>query len=291
MVDIMLLGALVAAAGISIAAWGEIVRRVSRGHEIVPHQPRSRAPWGLADFGFAFALWLTLGLAAHLLLRAMGLAAEPGQDLPGAREQFFLVLLQMLATLAAAAISVALLALRYDVTLRELGIDLSRLGSDVRLGGIAFLVLAPPTYLLQFTLVQFVESKHPIMELLADDRDPWLIAVCAVSAVLVAPLVEEYFFRGLLLGALERLAEKIPHPAAGETGDRRPWWPVWVSALFFALMHVLHGPDWIPLLFLAVGLGYLYRQTQRLVPCIVVHFLLNAMSFSMFVLSMGGGQR
>jgi membrane protease YdiL (CAAX protease family) len=59
-----------------------------------------------------------------------------------------------------------------------------------------------------------------------------------------------------------------------------PLWPVFVSAAVFALMHLGHGPDPIPLFLLAIGLGYLYRQTHRIVPSMTVHFLLNGLSMA-----------
>ena len=55
-------------------------------------------------------------------------------------------------------------------------------------------------------------------------------------------------------------------------------WPTLISAGFFALAHYNHGPDPIPLFFLAVGLGYLYQRTHRILPCIAVHFLVNAVT-------------
>jgi membrane protease YdiL (CAAX protease family) len=67
--------------------------------------------------------------------------------------------------------------------------------------------------------------------------------------------------------------------ARAEPRRMRPrYWPIVVSATVFALMHLGHGYDPIPLFFLAVGLGYLYQQTHRVLPCIVVHLLLNATS-------------
>ena len=40
---------------------------------------------------------------------------------------------------------------------------------------------------------------------------------------------------------------------------RLPRWPILVSSIIFALLHYQHGPDWIPLFLLAIGLGYLYH--------------------------------
>ncbi len=207
-----------------------------------------------------------------------------------------------------------------------------KIGSDVRLGVVAFLAVAPPVYALQLLLVQWFESHHPLVEMLRKDPQPHLIAACIVSAVVVAPVAEEYLFRGLLQGWLERLAagrdpsrellcgrphgrcrrrsrrasrprrtvassnssDTAPHVLArsgtlAEATRRveiqrpgRAYWPMAVSALIFAVLHLSHGPDWIPLFFLALGLGYLYRQTHRILPCIVVHFLLNACSMACF---------
>ncbi len=57
--------------------------------------------------------------------------------------------------------------------------------------------------------------------------------------------------------------------------------PIITSATIFAAMHYGHGPDPIPLFFLAVGLGYIYRRTHRILPCIIIHFLVNATSMTM----------
>jgi membrane protease YdiL (CAAX protease family) len=54
--------------------------------------------------------------------------------------------------------------------------------------------------------------------------------------------------------------------------------PIFVSSLLFALAHYGHGPDPIPLFFLATILGYTYHRTHRIVPCIVAHALFNAFS-------------
>jgi membrane protease YdiL (CAAX protease family) len=66
--------------------------------------------------------------------------------------------------------------------------------------------------------------------------------------------------------------------------------PIGISALIFALLHYNHGPDWIPLLILAIGLGYLYQRTRRILPCILVHLLLNATSFGMLLVELCSGK-
>jgi len=83
-------------------------------------------------------------------------------------------------------------------------------------------------------------------------------------------------------------------PAAGETGAddagmRPALWPIVVTSAVFALMHLGNGPDPIPLFVLAIGLGYLYQRTHRVLPCIVVHMLLNATSLTLLWLAVTFG--
>ncbi|MCA9149322.1 MAG: CPBP family intramembrane metalloprotease [Planctomycetales bacterium] len=59
------------------------------------------------------------------------------------------------------------------------------------------------------------------------------------------------------------------------TTRRGRWVPIGISATLFALAHVGQGPAPIPLFLLAVGLGYIYQRTHRILPCILIHFLVN----------------
>jgi membrane protease YdiL (CAAX protease family) len=193
--------------------------------------------------------------------------------------------------------------------LADVGLTLRRFFGDVRLGAAAFALVVPPVLLLQAALAYKWPSKHPLIESLKNEGSPELVFWSVVAAVVAAPVVEEFFFRVVLQGWFERLsASQSPSPpvidapvavadvapplAAGEApapetsaaavaerNSARPSFaPVVLSSVLFALAHVGHGPDPVALFFLALGLGYLYRQTHRIWPGIVLHFLLNAFS-------------
>ncbi|MEM9882198.1 MAG: CPBP family intramembrane glutamic endopeptidase [Planctomycetota bacterium] len=100
-------------------------------------------------------------------------------------------------------------------------------------------------------------------------RDPTVSAVLEliVSAVIVAPLLEEVLFRGLLQTWLLDVLGR----------DRR-WLTVTVAAAAFASVHVglvsWHG---LPGLFvLGLVLGWLYEKTGSLLPPVLVHAGFNA---------------
>jgi membrane protease YdiL (CAAX protease family) len=99
------------------------------------------------------------------------------------------------------------------------------------------------------------------------------IAVAAVLAVVVlAPFAEELFFRGFFFAGL------------------RTRWGLWPSALLsggiFGLVHAPTGPTAaIPLAGLGVGLAWLYNKTGSIYPCMLAHFLNNALAISVVVAS------
>lgn len=102
---------------------------------------------------------------------------------------------------------------------------------------------------------------------------PQEVSPGAVYGELIADPLKDNPYAPSSTRDLEKRRHETPGPPV-------PYWPIFVSAGLFALMHFSHGPDPIPLFFLALGLGYLYRQTHRILPCITVHFLLNGMSMA-----------
>jgi membrane protease YdiL (CAAX protease family) len=168
---------------------------------------------------------------------------------------------------------------------------------DLQLGLAAFAGAVIPVFGLQAVLVQFTEKRHPIVEMLEQHMNFGLMAVSVLSAVVVAPFVEELLFRVALQGWLERVqmlakSNAIEPVAATSEGapmleqqptssDRLMPWPIVISSLTFALAHLGNGPDPIPLFFLALALGYLYQRTHRLWPSLVVHATLNSCSLLM----------
>jgi uncharacterized protein len=97
------------------------------------------------------------------------------------------------------------------------------------------------------------------------------IVIAAVLAIVVlAPVAEEIFFRGFFFAGL------------------RTRWSVWPSAVLsgaiFGLVHAPTGPTAaIPLAGLGVGLAWLYNKTGSILPCVLAHFLNNALAISVVI--------
>jgi uncharacterized protein len=92
------------------------------------------------------------------------------------------------------------------------------------------------------------------------------LALVLVVITVVAPLCEEFFFRGYVFGALFN------------------WKGVWpaaiITGLLFGAAHIGSSPIGytVPLAFFGFGLCLLYRRTGSLYPCIALHALNNALA-------------
>jgi membrane protease YdiL (CAAX protease family) len=79
-----------------------------------------------------------------------------------------------------------------------------------------------------------------------------------------------------------RLAPEIVEPMITR---RISWLPILVTSALFALSHLGNGPSAVPLFFFGLALGYLYQQTHRLAPSLVLHMSLNGFTMLMVMAS------
>ncbi len=82
----------------------------------------------------------------------------------------------------------------------------------------------------------------------------------------------------------EGFAASVADSAKAGQSPVPPIWPCIVAGILFGFAHFDYGVSFIPLSFLGIFLGWLYRQTQSIWPCIIVHMMLN--SFSMIMLGL-----
>lgn len=162
-------------------------------------------------------------------LRAIGLA--PG---PGPRDLF-----------AACA-----------ATLLAMPIVLGVIGLTVALAGLLLNVAPPP-------------RGHELLGIVARTHDHAAVAAMLGSAIVLAPLLEELLFRGLIQTATINVL-----------GREHRWPALFLVAGLFTLMHVsvLH-PLTLPGMFLlSIVFGWLYERTGRLWPGVLLHVAFNAIN-------------
>ena len=186
--------------------WGVAFVKLVRGQPLLAYEPRRPVPWGLVDLALVvLILVLTIKASSYLLKGQFGPAA-------GTENQPFTLHQNMLIILADTAMKVAvmlivtpIIMLRTGCTWRDLGIVPKEAGRDICIGLAAFCMLAPIVFTIQGLLTQLEPYKHPLIEMMTNTPDMQLFALLCFSAAILAPLSEEWAFRVLLQGWLEKL--------------------------------------------------------------------------------------
>jgi membrane protease YdiL (CAAX protease family) len=243
-----------ASAGVAFA----IIGRLRAGAPAITPRPHEPVPWNGLD--------VLQVLALHVVVLAVGLAGLREED--GLAK---LIPLDLIAKLAATAFSIAYLSAR-GASLADLGLAPLRPGADLRIAAAGVALLVAPLLTLAALLDAVVPYQHPIIDFMTTHRDPASLALVVASAVVAAPLAEEFFFRRVLQGWLEKI---FPD------GDGRM--AVALSAALFALLHLGQGLAYVPLFPLGLVLGTIARRTGSIVPCILLHALFNAVSVALLV--------
>ena len=245
------------AASLLVVTW--IVRRRRAGLPVVAERPQEPVPWGGID--------VLQTLLIHVAVAFAGVAGL-AEDAPLAIR----LAVSGLATAVGTVFSLAYLIAR-GASLADLGLGDVRPAEDLRLavGGLALVVA--PVLSFAYAVNLWVPYKHPIVDLLRAQRDSAALAIVALSAVVVAPLAEELFFRRVLQGWLEK---RLPHADGGQA--------VGLAAAAFALAHAGQGLAFLPLFPLALVLGHLVRRTGSILPAVLLHGMFNAVSLALLLL-------
>lgn len=212
-------------------------------------------------------------LIGYLVLSVVFGVVAAGLSMGRSRETLTLLLLQMLAMLGAYGLTLATL---WSLTAqtgedpREIG-RRAPLGKEILWGVGGYCASLPLVFaasavstLLSKTIFKHVPTpEHPLESVAMQGGAAF--AVVFVMAVVIAPLVEETAFRGMLYNALR-----------GRMG-------VWASALLsgaiFAIIHPTLPAGFLPILCLGVVLALLREKTGSLMPGMICHGLNNGVLF------------
>jgi membrane protease YdiL (CAAX protease family) len=111
-----------------------------------------------------------------------------------------------------------------------------------------------------------LQPVHPVLTALKESAwntsFPWGTLQLWLAAVVVAPISEELFFRGVLLGGL--------HRTLGHT-----WLAILVSSGIFGFIHGNQPQDVLPLAIFGAGLAFVCVRWRSLTACILIHALFN----------------
>ena len=149
--------------------------------------------------------------------------------------------------------------------------------TELRYAAEVFLAAYVPTAMLRVLIVVLTEGltgevpdQHPFLEMMESDVGMAVLSLIVLTAVILAPIVEELQFRVVILGGIAQLGRS--RLALG------------VSSVLFAFAHGF--PDSLALLPLAFALGYTYLRRRSYITVMLVHFLFNAFNMVLAFASM-----
>ncbi len=290
-------------------------------------------PWGqVAASGFLGMLFV--GVVIFLFLRK-DLQQVPAQQTPTERieMQLHLIHWSVAGNLVTLAIVLGFSYWQFRITAGEVvpwrGLIPNR--RDLR-NGILLGVACVPLLLLLQGLLQYLsrlffqeQTEHPYIEMIRENKDLdrtliyELMGWVTFSVMVIAPLLEEILFRGLLQGWLRAryraMTDKMLERPAGAQNERgsvtsnpsspsqlslaasraeiqrqrlTTWAPIFITSMAFTMAHATHGPATIPIFFFSLALGYAYEKTGRLAPSIIAHSMLNLTTTIMLWLLISG---
>jgi len=327
------LAVVLATAMLAVVIFAGLVGWKNRGQGLFPARRRLWVPWELGDILIAWVAINAGPLVFFAILTYTGFFRWwYGEDLttennPTKGNLFLLQRCSLWAMCFAMpfSLSVVLGWLRMrGIGLWQLGLTKWRLGNNLASGCLAAIVLTPTVLAVNYfmnmfylSILQTEPGKHAYMEL-ANQVGSLELVWLVLGAVVSAPLLEELFFRGLLLPWMaERwwspaLAWSVSLLVAGFTGkgwhpvifaavaglpmlaglvrkktEYSPIFAIYGSSLLFAVAHSHVWPSPVPLLLLGCGLGYLRDRTRSLVAPVVLHSLFNAVSTWLMLTSFG----
>ena len=212
--------------------------------------------------------YLALGCLTIFALQCIQNLQTKGSVLPASIDTGLLVVVQLGFWLFVIGAILASFLLRRMSPADLFGFD--RLNfTKVFLWGAGLLLTALPLIFASSAIVSNLlhinsqKDSQPIMQLFERVAEPTRKIPIILLAIVIAPLAEEFFFRGFLYGVLKRYAGGFP--ALVFTG------------VAFAIIH-LHLPSILPLFLLACVLTLAYELSGSLLVPMAMHALFNAVT-------------
>jgi membrane protease YdiL (CAAX protease family) len=139
---------------------------------------------------------------------------------------------------------------------------------------LGFIIVFAVVMLLQYLCILMLNKfgwpveDQAAVKLVTDAKSLWTVVYLGVFAVVIAPVAEEFIFRGMLYPFVKQLG--FPKLA------------LFGTSLLFALIHA-DKAIFIPLFVFALALTWLYEQTDNLLAPITAHALFNATNLAVLL--------
>jgi membrane protease YdiL (CAAX protease family) len=160
---------------------------------------------GGVDILVNFLIYAVLSQASIQALYLAGLVSPPSATATEITIRPVQFLVIGAAQLAAVLLGSAFVCFRAGVTAAQVGWDLRSWQKDLAFASYGFGLIIVPVFAVQALLSQVIEYEHPAITPFKTSKSWLFFAAASFSAVIVAPIAEEFFFRGILQSWLQRI--------------------------------------------------------------------------------------
>ena len=194
----------------ALASWSYLIVRAIRREPLLTVEPSPPRVWGLADVMFitiTSVICQIVFASAYVRLAGRGIADNGDAQISAA-----VAMAASLGNVVAIALALSWLALRFNVTPEHVGFRASGWWRQLQIGVVATLTVLPVVYLLMAAVSLGLETEysHPLLDEVRRNATFGSYLLGVVTAVLLAPLAEEFLFRVLIQGWLQSWAVSTP---------------------------------------------------------------------------------
>ncbi|MEW4453705.1 CPBP family intramembrane glutamic endopeptidase [Bremerella sp. JC817] len=181
-----------------VGLWIFIFKRFREGTPVLEARPAPPANWGLVDvLGGAIGVIFLI-----IVFSAIAVGPRSSSSELTIEQQSGMMWAQMFAQSLVCLIILGLIFLRGGRN-QIFGDSPSTFLNDVKIGIAAFGALCVPVLVLQMILALLVPYEHQLIDMMLTNPTSNIIIPVVFSAVIIAPLTEEFAFRLVLQGWLE----------------------------------------------------------------------------------------
>jgi membrane protease YdiL (CAAX protease family) len=223
--------------------------------------------WIIAGWACASALGASRDAAGPTTTAATQAAVETSEKVRAA------ALVNIVGPGAATVFLLILGATRVQGGLRGWGLHVRSVGLDAARALAGYLVVWPVCVallllsraLLSWLMPDYVIDEHRSLGYLrlAVSDSPWVAAALVAGSALIAPIVEELLFRGLL--------QPLIMQATGS-----PWQGLVITAVLFGVNHHPYWDTVLPMVAFGLVLGWTYARWGSLTAVILMHAMFNS---------------
>jgi len=220
------------------------------------------------------AVFLAYNCSAFLICKMITSLAP--KDYPEANivllQRYAIILIVLIFTAAVLIIA----SKTFATGIKGFGLSFKTIHKDLGNALLNYICIIPLVFAASFLTEQIgqyfienfkIEAHDEITKLATYAENPLLIAAIFINAIIAAPLIEEFIFRGLFQSTIRAHINK-------------PWISIALTSILFASVHA-NPWHWPALFFLSMAIGYSYEKSNSILRPIFIHMIFNAVSISM----------